>query len=183
VYEAFSRFFRKANPEPKGELEHLNPYTLLVAVVSVGAGRPMPAVNKANGAPLFAGPPTRPQKMPGARRGKKVRANTSDHRALSQQGEERSSRCRKKLIAEFGQRGAGAPARSWNRCRAPGRKTANVVLNMAFGGTHHGGGHACVFGSAIEQAWPPGDTAARGGAWPRAVVIPPEFHAAPRITG
>ena len=30
VYEAFSRF-RKANPEPKGELEHLNPYTLLVA--------------------------------------------------------------------------------------------------------------------------------------------------------
>src|SRR5690606_18890120 len=32
VYEAFSRF-RKANPEPRGELEHLNPYTLLVAVV------------------------------------------------------------------------------------------------------------------------------------------------------
>src|SRR5258708_8357934 len=32
VREAFTRF-RKANPEPKGELEHLNPYTLLVAVV------------------------------------------------------------------------------------------------------------------------------------------------------
>src|SRR6202051_4365099 len=32
VYEAFSRF-RKANPEPRGELEHLNPYTLLVAGV------------------------------------------------------------------------------------------------------------------------------------------------------
>ena len=32
VHEAFARF-RKANPEPKGELEHLNPYTLLVAVV------------------------------------------------------------------------------------------------------------------------------------------------------
>src|SRR5258707_15535278 len=32
IHEAFSRF-RKANPEPKGELEHLNPYTLLVAVV------------------------------------------------------------------------------------------------------------------------------------------------------
>jgi len=32
VREAFERF-RKANPEPKGELEHLNPYTLLVAVV------------------------------------------------------------------------------------------------------------------------------------------------------
>src|SRR4051812_24089227 len=32
VREAFTRF-RNANPEPKGELEHLNPYTLLVAVV------------------------------------------------------------------------------------------------------------------------------------------------------
>jgi endonuclease-3 len=32
VARPFSRF-RKANPEPKGELEHLNPYTLLVAVV------------------------------------------------------------------------------------------------------------------------------------------------------
>src|ERR1043166_994026 len=32
VREAFTRF-RKASPEPKGELEHLNPYTLLVAVV------------------------------------------------------------------------------------------------------------------------------------------------------
>ena len=32
VREAFERF-RKANPEPKGELEHLNPFTLLVAVV------------------------------------------------------------------------------------------------------------------------------------------------------
>src|SRR5215475_1178956 len=32
VREAFSRF-QKANPEPRGELEHLNPFTLLVAVV------------------------------------------------------------------------------------------------------------------------------------------------------
>src|SRR5689334_5854388 len=32
VRECFERF-RKANPEPRGELEHLNPYTLLVAVV------------------------------------------------------------------------------------------------------------------------------------------------------
>src|SRR3978361_586659 len=51
VHEVFSRF-RKANPEPKGELEHLNPYTLLVAVVlsapATGGG-----VNKATRA-LFA---------------------------------------------------------------------------------------------------------------------------------
>src|SRR5579885_2340229 len=32
VRECFERF-QKANPEPRGELEHLNPYTLLVAVV------------------------------------------------------------------------------------------------------------------------------------------------------
>src|ERR1700704_4968995 len=31
VREAFTRF-RKANPEPKGELEHLNPYPLLASV-------------------------------------------------------------------------------------------------------------------------------------------------------
>ena len=31
VAEVFRRF-RAANPEPKGELEHVNPYTLLVAV-------------------------------------------------------------------------------------------------------------------------------------------------------
>src|ERR1041384_5393863 len=45
VREAFTRF-RKANPEPKGELEHLNPYTLLVAVV-LSAQATEAGVNKA----------------------------------------------------------------------------------------------------------------------------------------
>src|SRR3954464_11582817 len=45
VREAFERF-RKANPEPKGELEHLNPYTLLVAVV-LSAQATDAGVNKA----------------------------------------------------------------------------------------------------------------------------------------
>src|SRR4051794_26380984 len=45
VREAFTRF-RKANPEPKGELEHLNPYTLLVAVV-LSAQATDAGVNKA----------------------------------------------------------------------------------------------------------------------------------------
>ena len=31
--EAIFRRFRQSTPEPKGELEHSNPYTLLVAVV------------------------------------------------------------------------------------------------------------------------------------------------------
>src|SRR5829696_5904364 len=59
IHEAFSRF-RKANPEPKGELEHLNPYTLLVAVV-LSAQATDAGVNKATRA-LFAVADT-PQKM------------------------------------------------------------------------------------------------------------------------
>ena len=45
VREAFERF-RKANPDPRGELEHLNPYTLLVAVV-LSAQATDAGVNKA----------------------------------------------------------------------------------------------------------------------------------------
>src|SRR3954470_16927500 len=59
VREAFSRL-RKANPEPKGELEHLNPYTLLVAVV-LSAQATDAGVNKATRA-LFAVADT-PHKM------------------------------------------------------------------------------------------------------------------------
>ncbi|NEV80411.1 endonuclease III, partial [Rhodopseudomonas sp. BR0C11] len=59
VHEAFSRF-AKANPEPKGELEHLNPFTLLVAVV-LSAQATDAGVNKAT-RPLFAVADT-PQKM------------------------------------------------------------------------------------------------------------------------
>ena len=59
MYEAFNRF-RDANPEPKGELEHLNAYTLLVAVV-LSAQATDAGVNKATRA-LFAVADS-PQKM------------------------------------------------------------------------------------------------------------------------
>src|SRR4051812_5619005 len=59
IYEAFSRF-RQANPEPKGELEHLNPFTLLVAVV-LSAQATDAGVNRATRA-LFQIADT-PQKM------------------------------------------------------------------------------------------------------------------------
>ena len=59
VREAFERF-RKANPEPKGELEHLNPFTLLVAVV-LSAQATDAGVNRATRA-LFQVADT-PQKM------------------------------------------------------------------------------------------------------------------------
>lgn len=51
VREIFTRF-RTASPEPKGELEHSNPYTLLVAVV-LSAQATDTGVNKATRA-LFA---------------------------------------------------------------------------------------------------------------------------------
>ncbi|MGZ8396775.1 MAG: endonuclease III domain-containing protein, partial [Rhodoplanes sp.] len=59
IEEAFRRF-RQANPEPKGELEHINPYTLLVAVV-LSAQATDAGVNKATKA-LFAVADT-PEKM------------------------------------------------------------------------------------------------------------------------
>jgi endonuclease III len=126
VYEAFSRF-RKANPEPKGELEHLNPYTLLVAVV-LSAQATDAGVNKATRA-LFAIADT-PQKMLALGEDKVrdyiktiglYRNKAKNVIALSE-----------KLIAEFG---GDVPRTRAELESLPGagRKTANVVLNMAFG--------------------------------------------------
>ena len=126
VHEAFSRF-RKANPEPKGELEHLNPYTLLVAVV-LSAQATDAGVNKATRA-LFAVADT-PEKMLDLGEDKVrdyiktiglYRNKARNVIALSQ-----------KLIAEFG----GEVPRSRAEIETlpgAGRKTANVVLNMAYG--------------------------------------------------
>jgi endonuclease-3 len=126
VREAFTRF-RKANPEPKGELEHLNPYTLLVAVV-LSAQATDAGVNKATRA-LFAAADT-PQKMLALGEDKVrdyirtiglYRNKAKNVIALSE-----------KLIAEFG----GEVPRTRAEIESlpgAGRKTANVVLNMAFG--------------------------------------------------
>src|SRR5262245_24187419 len=59
VREAFRRF-RAAQPEPRGELEHVDPYTLLIAVV-LSAQATDAGVNKATPA-LFAAANT-PAKM------------------------------------------------------------------------------------------------------------------------
>ena len=126
VHEAFSRF-RKANPEPKGELEHLNPYTLLVAVV-LSAQATDAGVNRATRA-LFAVADT-PEKMLALGEDKVrdyiktiglYRNKARNVIALSE-----------KLIAEFG----GEVPRTRAEIETlpgAGRKTANVVLNMAFG--------------------------------------------------
>jgi endonuclease-3 len=126
VYEAFSRF-RKANPEPKGELEHLNPYTLLVAVV-LSAQATDAGVNKAT-RELFSVADT-PQRMIALGEEKLreyiktiglYRTKARNVIALSE-----------KLLAEFGGQVPRTRAEIESLPGA-GRKTANVVLNMAYG--------------------------------------------------
>jgi endonuclease III len=126
VHEAFSRF-RSANPEPKGELEHLNPYTLLVAVV-LSAQATDAGVNRATRA-LFEVADT-PQKML-ALGEEKVRDHIRTI-GLYRNKAKNVIALSEKLIAEFG----GEVPRTRAEIETlpgAGRKTANVVLNMAFG--------------------------------------------------
>ncbi len=118
-----------AIPIPKGELEYINPYTLLVAVV-LSAQATDVGVNKATG-PLFKVAET-PEKMLAlgeARLRDYIKTiglyNTKAKNvmALSRQ-----------LLAQHG--GAVPQARAQlEALPGVGRKTANVVLNMAFGQT------------------------------------------------
>jgi endonuclease-3 len=126
IEEAFRRF-QKANPEPKGELFHVNAFTLLVAVV-LSAQATDAGVNKATPA-LFALADT-PARMAalGEDRVRDLvktiglfRTKAKNVVALSQ-----------RLIAEHG----GQVPRSREALEelpGVGRKTANVVLNIAFG--------------------------------------------------
>jgi endonuclease-3 len=126
IAEAFRRF-RAANPEPKGELEHINPYTLLVAVV-LSAQATDAGVNKATKA-LFALADT-PEKMVALGVDKLqeliktiglYRNKAKNVIALSE-----------KLIAEHNGL-VPAVREALEQLPGVGRKTANVVLNIAFG--------------------------------------------------
>ena len=128
VHEAFSRF-RKANPEPKGELEHLNPYTLLVAVV-LSAQATDAGVNKATRA-LFAVADT-PEKM--LELGEEKVREYIKTIGLYRNKAKNVIALSEKLIAEFG----GEVPRTRAEIETlpgAGRKTANVVLNMALANT------------------------------------------------
>jgi endonuclease-3 len=126
VVEAFSRF-RKANPEPKGELEHLNPYTLLVAV-ALSAQATDVGVNKAT-RHLFPVADT-PEKMVALGEEKLrdyiktiglYRNKAKNVIALSEQ-----------LIALHNSQ-VPRTREALEALPGVGRKTANVVLNIAFG--------------------------------------------------
>jgi endonuclease-3 len=116
-----------ANPEPKGELEYINPFTLLVAVV-LSAQATDAGVNKATRA-LFKRADT-PKKM----------------LALGEEGVRESIRTiglyRNKAKSVIGlsqallsEHGGEVPRQRESLEALPGvgRKTANVVLNIAFG--------------------------------------------------
>jgi endonuclease-3 len=119
VRECFERF-RKANPEPRGELEHLNPYTLLVAVV-LSAQATDAGVNKAT-RELFKVADT-PQKMLDL--GEARLRDTIKTIGLYRNKAKNVIALSEKLIRDFRAEIESLPG--------AGRKTANVVLNMAYG--------------------------------------------------
>jgi len=126
IAEAFRRF-QAASPQPKTELQHLNPFTLLVAVV-LSAQATDAGVNKATPA-LFAAADT-PQKMAalGEERVRELIKTIGLFRTKAKNVVELSRR----LVADHG----GQVPRSREALEAlpgVGRKTANVVLNVAFG--------------------------------------------------
>jgi endonuclease-3 len=126
IEEVFRRF-HQAEPEPKTELKYVNPFTLLVAVV-LSAQATDAGVNKATPA-LFAAADT-PEKMAalgedhirelvktiGLYRTKAKNVAALSH-ILAEQYDGKVPRTREALEALPG----------------VGRKTANVVLNVAFG--------------------------------------------------
>jgi endonuclease III len=125
IEEAFRRF-AQANAEPKGELQHINPFTLLVAVV-LSAQATDAGVNKATPA-LFALADT-PAKMValGETKVRELIKTIGLYRTKAKNVVELSRR----LIAEHG----GEVPKTREALEAlpgVGRKTANVVLNIAF---------------------------------------------------
>jgi endonuclease III len=126
VEEAFRRF-QAVQPVPKGELQHVDPFTLLVAVV-LSAQATDAGVNKATPA-LFAAADT-PEKMAalGEARLRALIKSIGLYRTKAKNIVALS----KKLVAEHG----GQVPRERAALEAlpgVGRKTANVVLNIAFG--------------------------------------------------
>jgi len=126
VQEIFTRF-QKANPEPKGELEHVNAFTLLVAVV-LSAQATDVGVNKAT-RPLFAVADT-PQKML-ALGEDRVRDYITTIGLFRNKAKNVITLC-EQLIRDFGGE-VPRTREALETLAGVGRKTANVVLNMAFG--------------------------------------------------
>jgi len=125
--EAIFERLAAANPLPKGELEYLNPFTLLVAVV-LSAQATDAGVNKATRA-LFAVADT-PEKMVklGEARVRELIKTIGLFRTKAKNVVALSL----KLLAEHGGQ-VPHDREALEALPGVGRKTANVVLNIAFG--------------------------------------------------
>ena len=126
MHAIFTRF-QALEPEPKGELHHLNAYTLVVAV-ALSAQATDAGVNKATG-PLFAVADT-PQKMLDL--GEDALTQHIRTIGLFRTKARHVMRLSQMLVDDFD---GEVPSSRAALVSLPGvgRKTANVVLNMWFG--------------------------------------------------
>ena len=126
VTQFFTRL-EKLNPEPKGELTYTNPFTLLVAVV-LSAQATDKGVNKATPA-LFAAADT-PEKMVAL--GEETIRDYIKTIGLFNTKAKNVYALSQRLVETYNSQ---VPAELDALITLPGvgRKTANVVLNMAFG--------------------------------------------------
>lgn len=125
--EEFFRRLEERDPDPRGELDYINPYTLLVAVVLSAQATDI-GVNKATG-PLFKVADT-PEKMLAlgeARIRDYIKTiglfNTKAKNVIA---------LSRMLIDEHGSE-VPPDREALEKLPGVGRKTANVVLNIAFG--------------------------------------------------
>jgi endonuclease-3 len=126
ITQAFTRF-QKANPHPKGELQHKDAFTLLVAVV-LSAQATDAGVNKATPA-LFKAADT-PQKM--LKLGEAKVRDLIKTIGLYRTKAKNVVALSEKLISEFGGK-VPDNHEALESLPGVGRKTANVVMNIAFG--------------------------------------------------
>jgi endonuclease-3 len=126
IVEIFERFSNQA-PEPKGELHYTNPFTLLVAVV-LSAQATDVGVNKATG-PLFEKADT-PETMVGL--GESSVRELVRSIGLYRNKAKNIILLSQKLIEKFDST-VPDTREALETLPGVGRKTANVVLNIAFG--------------------------------------------------
>ena len=127
IHQIFCRF-REAEAEPKGELDHVNAYTLLVAV-ALSAQATDTGVNKATRA-LFAVADT-PERMLDL--GEHALIEHIKTIGLFRQKAKNVMRLSQILVDDYGGQVPSSRA-ALQSLPGVGRKTANVVLNMWF---HH----------------------------------------------
>ncbi|MGC9417661.1 MAG: endonuclease III [Rhodovulum sp.] len=126
IHEIFTRF-HAAEPEPKGELEHVNAYTLLVAV-ALSAQATDAGVNKAT-RPLFAKVDT-PEKMLAL--GEEGLIEHIKTIGLYRNKARNVMKLSRILVEDYGGEVPSSRA-ALQSLPGVGRKTANVVLNMWWG--------------------------------------------------